>query len=119
MGNFTLEVDDDLQNLVDFNDPEFDFLLSTDVATNISEVPLYQFLTEITKSEDPALPPPGQPSANTGQTEGEKRKRFKTVVDHETIKNLQEMNQSTSTKKNTKWGMKILQGEIWAGKFPN
>lgn len=109
IGNFTLEVDDDLQNVIDFNDPEFDFLLSTDIATNATEISCNKFLSELKKSEDPGLPPPGQPSAKTEQTDCKQRKRFKTVVDEQTIKNFQGMNQSTSTKKNTRWGMKILQ----------
>lgn len=66
-----------------------------------------KLVQESSMSDNPDLPTP-EP-LNTQATGESSKKRFK-VVTADKIKELESSNQSKSTKKNTRWGTKILQG---------
>ncbi|KAJ8307867.1 hypothetical protein KUTeg_014579 [Tegillarca granosa] len=95
-GNFNVEVD--FQDILDF-DEDFNELIA------VSSLPDHaDFLHTLKTTEYDGLPPPETPTA----PENQPKKRFRFMSD-ETIKQFEEMNQSEQTKKNTKWGLKILQ----------
>ncbi|KAJ8310940.1 hypothetical protein KUTeg_011508 [Tegillarca granosa] len=95
-GNFNVEVD--FQDILDF-DEDFNELIA------VSSLPDHaDFLHTLKTTEHDGLPPPETPTA----PENQPKKRFRFMSD-ETIKQFEEMNQSEQTKKNTKWGLKILQ----------
>ncbi|KAJ8307350.1 hypothetical protein KUTeg_015434 [Tegillarca granosa] len=93
-----------------WSNPDFDALMietGPDFSAS-SAMSNNQMVTDLLKSDDPGLPPPELPAIQTSVEPP--KKRFK-VVTAEKIKELEGMNQSIATKKNTKWGTKILQGE--------
>ncbi|KAJ8314677.1 hypothetical protein KUTeg_006827 [Tegillarca granosa] len=108
-GNFIIETSDEfLQDILNFTDPDFDALMietGPDFSAS-SAMSNNQMVTDLLKSDDPGLPPPELPAIQTSVEPP--KKRFK-VVTAEKIKELEGMNQSIATKKNTKWGTKILQ----------
>lgn len=95
-GNFQMNPTDEVPTEISYSDEE---LLNTFDPT----VPeLKKMEKEVKIPAYPELPQPETPMVD-------KNKRFKNVTE-EQLKNYHDSHQSSSTKKNTVWGMKIFQG---------
>lgn len=102
-GDFTLATPDFLDMNMDLDD--FDMLLSQLVTSDLMDcTQTFRMTAELEKPADAILPPPETPCKPD-----EKCKRFKCKTEQE-LKKYEDMHQSASTKSNTKWGMKNLQG---------